>query len=105
MPDHRKDDVIILDLETPIPLDFLATESHKKRMGLVSDIIQIFNRMEDGLGIRMAAILRWTVSTLHLMGGGTFMDIYKVITEEDFRDQIRKHPAIRANPDHSNFWN
>jgi hypothetical protein len=104
VPAHRKQDVIYLDLETPVPIDFMATESDKERNGLVSDIIQIFNRMEDGLGSRMGAILRWTVSSLHLVGGGTFMDIYYVLTRQSFRDHIRQHPEIRKREEYRDFW-
>lgn len=105
IPERRKADVIYLDLETPIPLDFMACASYKERMNLVSDIIQVFNRMEDGLGTRMDAIIRWTVVTLDMMGPSCFLDIFKVITDESFRARIRVHPAIRENPVVYDFWN
>ena len=80
VPRYRKNDVIYLDLKTRIPIDFLSTENEMERSRLVSDIVQIFNRLENGLGSKMGAILKWVVSSLHLMGGGTFMDIYHVLT-------------------------
>lgn len=104
VPEHRKNDCIYLDLKTPIPIDFMDAESEKERGTLVSDIVQIFNRMEDGLGSRMGSILRWTVSSLHLCGGGTFMDIYKVLTDAQLRKKIREHPAIRQREEYRNFW-
>jgi hypothetical protein len=103
IPDWRKKDCIYLDLKNPIPMDFMACENDDEVADLISDILEIFNRMEDGLGIRMDAIIRFTVLSLHLIGG-TFLDIYNVITDESYRSLIRTHPKIKSNPVLSKFW-
>jgi hypothetical protein len=79
-------------------------QNHDEVMDLVSDIVQVFNRMDDGLGVRMDAIIRFTVMSLHLMGAATFFDIYHAMTDEKFRQRIREHPAIQKNSYLKKFW-
>jgi hypothetical protein len=104
VPANRKQDVIYLDLKTPIPIDFMATKDDDERSRLVSDIAQIFDRLENGLGSKMGAILKWIVSSLHLIGKSTFMDIYAVLTDASVREKIRQHPAIRQKEKYRQFW-
>ena len=105
VPKHRRDDVIYLDLETSIPLDAMACKSYKEVMQLVSDIAQIFNRLcKDDLGSRMHALMLHTVLALHLRGKSAFLDIYKMITDESFRDAVVDDPNVKANEDLYKFW-
>src|ERR1035437_8641620 len=55
VPGYRKQDVILLDLDHPIPMDFMACRDQKQRTTLVSDIIQIFKRLDEGWGVRTEA--------------------------------------------------
>src|ERR1039458_9706439 len=59
VPESRKDDCILLDIKVPIPLDFMACRNQEERTTLVSDIIQIFKRLDEGWGVRMEALLRY----------------------------------------------
>jgi hypothetical protein len=104
VPKHRRDDCIYLDLNTPVPIDFMACSDQEERMSLESDIVQIFERMDEGWGIRMDGILRYTVSSLALMGNRPFLDIYRALTDESFRDEIRRHPNIQSDPVLKKFW-
>jgi hypothetical protein len=104
VPRHRRDDCIFLDLTTPIPIDFMDCGGHEERMSLVSDIVQIFERMDEGWGIRMDGILRYTVTSLALMGNRPFLDIYRALTEESFRQEIQRHPNIQSDPVLKPFW-
>ncbi len=103
-PEHRKDDCILLDLKTPIPIDFMSCKDHDERAALVSDIIQIFKRLDEGWGIRMEALLRYVLHTLLIYGGCCFLDIYQILTSKSFRDSIIESQKIQSNPVLKTFW-
>jgi hypothetical protein len=107
IPAHRRDDCIFLDLSIPVPMDFLACEGDEELDTLVSDICSLFERLskDDGLGIRMESLILNTIVALHLMGKPTFLDIYDVIVDDQRREALRNHPAVRNHPRLNLFWN
>jgi TraM recognition site of TraD and TraG len=104
VPWWRRDDAVYLDLESTIPINFMACRDHGELMHLVSDIVQIFERFEDGLGVRMDALLRFTIVSLTRCGQSTFLDIYRFLTDEDYRETITNHPAVRNDKVLNSFW-
>ena len=104
VPGYRKQDVILLDLDHPIPMDFMACRDQKERTTLVSDIIQIFKRLDEGWGVRMEALLRYVIHTLLAYGSPTFFDIYRILADEGFRKTIVKSPQVQSQEVLRNFW-
>jgi hypothetical protein len=104
VPSFRRDDVIHLDLTNPIALDFMACESDDEIDVLIDDIIQMFERIAPGWGGKMEGIVRHAVLTLLLCGKPTFLDLYRILTDKKFRNDLTKDPAIQNHPALNNFW-
>jgi len=105
IPSHRKNDCILLDLKTPVPLDFMDYRDGNERTVLVSDIIQIFKRLDEGWGVRMEALLRYVLHTLLVNGNCSFIDIYRILADRQFRELIVKGKKVQAVEPLRNFWN
>jgi len=104
IPIERRDDCIILDLKTPIPLDFMSCENTDERPVLVSDIIQIFKRLDEGWGVRMEALLRYVLHTLLVHGNCSFLDIYRILADRQFREKIVNSSKVQAVDPLRLFW-
>lgn len=104
VPKHRKDDVIYLDIDDPIPIDFMSCKDEGEAAARASDIGEMFNRLDSTIGRRMDSILQWILVSLNVIGKPAFLDIYDVLTNEAERERIRAHSAIRNHPRLSHFW-
>src|SRR5439155_4209052 len=62
IPDERKDDAIYIDLDTPIPIDFMGFKDRQDREVLVGDLISILENTENA--VRMKSITRDLIYTL-----------------------------------------
>ena len=103
VPEYRKNDVIYLDLKTPIPLDFMSFQPDEIQT-LVSDVVSIFKRLDEGWGARMDGLLRFALTSLLKCGPATFMDIYDLFTDEELQRSVSRHPAVANNKVLRNFW-
>ena len=104
VPKHRKDDVTYLDIDDPIPIDFMSCKDEGEAAARASDIGEMFNRLDSTIGRRMDSILQWILVSLNVIGKPAFLDIYDVLTNEAERERIRAHSAIRNHPRLSHFW-
>src|SRR5450759_212543 len=75
IPENRVEDTIYLDLETPIPIDFMSYNTPDEKEVLVGDLIYIIERHTEGAP-RMTSILRDLIYTLLDAGGCSFLDMY-----------------------------
>jgi hypothetical protein len=102
IPKHRVDDCIYLDGLAPIPLDFMGWEDDCSV--LADDLLIMFRRLctESDWGVRMDAITNFAILAI-LEARRPFLDIYKLITNERFRNTAIL-PAIRHKEVLAAFW-
>jgi hypothetical protein len=88
IPEARKDQVIYLDTDTPIPFDFLAYEGHTEKDELVEDIV--FLLLGDaGNAPRAKSILTTVLYTiLNSTEPISFLDIIRFLTDLDRHKEI-----------------
>ena len=102
IPASRVKDTILFDAETlPIGLNFFNAKTDAEKDLITDDVIVLFKRLTDSWGERMDMVLRYTVRTLAELPGATFLDIYRMLSDDYFRDgvvrQVRQPPLIQ-------FW-
>lgn len=89
VPEHRiKDTIYFNPAETPIGIDFVATQNEAEQDLVADDLYIVFQRLSDGGGPRMDAILKWGIRLLVETPGATFLDLYRIFTDDYFRDQL-----------------
>ncbi|HET9409262.1 MAG TPA: DUF87 domain-containing protein [Candidatus Sulfotelmatobacter sp.] len=86
IPENRVEDTIYLDLDTPIPIDFMRHTDQDKEV-LVGDLIYILEKNTANKQ-RMTAILRDLIVTLLGVPDTTFLDIYYFLVNKRRRDEI-----------------
>lgn len=104
IPDDHLKRTVYLDLDSPIPMDFMRCGNDHEEDSFVSDLVEIFNRFENGLGNRMDALLRYIVISLNRRGNASFVDIYRVLTDRQFRHALVDHPSVKQDEYLNNFW-
>jgi len=87
IPENRVEDTIYLDLETPIPIDFMSYNTPDEKEVLVGDLIYIIERHTEGAP-RMTSILRDLIYTLLDAGGCSFLDMYYFLWNKTARMKI-----------------
>jgi hypothetical protein len=102
IPASRVKDTILFDAETlPIGLNFFNARTDAEKELISDDVIVLFKRLSDSWGERMDMVLRYTVRTLAEVPGATFLDIYRMLADDYFRDgvlrQVRLQPLLQ-------FW-
>jgi hypothetical protein len=97
---RRVEEVIYLDAETAIPIDFMSYSNEREKEALVGDIIFLLQRF-PGWGPRMDSILRNILYTLLEAGETCFLDIYYFLVDEDRRAQILSRVT---DPDLLRVW-
>lgn len=101
IPPSRLDDAIYLDLDAPIPLDFMASSGRDQKEALIGNLKYIVTK---GLSAEhaplMAAILEDVIYTLLSANENpkippseraTFLDIHNFLEYESRREQIKKY--------------
>src|SRR6185436_16673239 len=68
---------------------------------VASDAYAVFSRLSDMSGERMEAVLKFTVRTLAEWPNATFLDIYRFLKDDYFRDTVVKSLTI---PHLSDYW-
>lgn len=105
VPEGRIRDTIYFnaaDKEYPLALNMLSAHEDDELSLLADNLLVTFRRLSDASwGPRMDDILRATLQTLMYVPGTTFLDIKRILHNEDFRASITKkltHPMLRE------FW-
>lgn len=101
IPEERVDDTIYLSPKSPIPIDFMSWTDKYDREMAVNDIVALFHRLDPGWGARMGALLKYAVLTLLHARRTSFLEIQRILVDEQWREEILKpitDPAIRQ------FW-
>lgn len=101
IPEGRPNDTVLLSDECRIPVNIFRHSSEQERQIIASDVIALFKRFSDIPGARMDAILRFSVATLTKVPGATFLDLYRLLTDV----QYRAYAIETANdPTIGHFW-
>ncbi len=87
IPESRKDQVIYLDTETPIPFDFLAHSGATERDELIEDIVYLLLGNEHAPRAKSILIdVLYTILASH--EPVSFLDITRFLTDDNRRSQI-----------------
>lgn len=87
IPPHRKDDCIYLDLDSPVPLDFMGFKGDREKEDLVGDLKYIIEKGDTTL-TRADAILEDLCYTLLAIPDASFIDIYRFFRHEERKREI-----------------
>jgi hypothetical protein len=104
IPEERIDDVIYFnpsDIDFPIAFNPLEIYDIRLKMHTCSELIGVLKRMFDAWGPRLEYILRYSILALLDYPGATMLDITRILTDKQFREEVIKHindPVVR------NFW-
>lgn len=105
IPDHRKDDVVYLDVTNPklnLRYNPLRKVTYERRALLASSILEVFQKLWDkAWGVRLEHIFRHTLLTLLDQPQATIADVTKLLQDKAFRKQCLEHIV---NPDVKTFW-
>lgn len=102
IPRHRVDDVIYMDHERPLSLDFMGWETAPEKDRLADDLSVMFKRFfMNTTGDRWQSILSWTINTLLAAKGCTFLDIYYLLADPAKRQTILERVTI---PEIRQYW-
>lgn len=89
IPDHRKNDVIIIDpsdSEFPIGFNLLGAKTDAEKIVLSSDLVAAFRRHATAWGDNMTAVLSNAINTfLESTDGGTLIELKRFLLENKFR--------------------
>lgn len=90
IPRHRIDDVILFDAENlPIGLNVFDAETEHERRKIASDVITLFKRLVTASEApRMDALLSAAVHSLAELPQATFLDIYHLFMDSQFRAEV-----------------
>ena len=99
IPKERAEETIYFDAadkKHPIPLNILNARSDEEMELLANDLLVTFRRLSENWGERMESILRYTFHTLLRTPGVTFLDVQRILQDQDFRERVLS--AITAAP-------
>ena len=104
VPAHRVEDVIYFnpaDREFPIGFNPLEVTDPNMKNHISSELVGVMKRMFESWGPRLEYILRYTLLALLDYPGSTMLDITRMLTEKDFRNEVIDHVT---DPVVKNFW-
>lgn len=102
IPRRRVKDVILLDAASlPIGINFFSVKSDTEKELVSQDVLAVFKRLSDTPGERMETVLYHTVRTLAEWPEATFLDIYRFLTDDYFRDSVVRSLRVDYLAD---FW-
>jgi hypothetical protein len=93
IPRSRWDDVIYFDpIRCPIGIDFLKYDNEFERDVVADDLFALFKHLTEGKGeaARLDAILKNAFPLLLRTPGATFLDLYRLVTDNTFRETAAK---------------
>lgn len=89
VPEHRLDDVVLLDpadKEYAVGLNLLSAHSDLEKQLLASDLVAVFRRLSTSWGDQMTSVLGNAVlAFLESAHGGTIADLRRFLVEKSFR--------------------
>ena len=92
IPEHRIDDVILLDPadEThSVGFNILSAHSELEKTLLASDLVSVFQRLSTSWGDQMNSVLQNAIMAfLESREGGTLMELRRFLIEPDFRKRF-----------------
>jgi len=89
VPPKRLGDCVYLDVEDPVPVDFMSYETENELQTLLANLNETFLRFATmTAGDQWLSILRWTIYTLLVAKHTCFLDIYYFLAHEDRHDEI-----------------
>lgn len=95
VPQHRKDDVIIIDpsdTNFPIGFNLLHAKTDAEKIILSSDLVASFKRYATSWGDNMTAVLSNAINTfLESSTGGTLIELKRFLIEDTFRNTYLKN--------------
>src|SRR5438270_1456148 len=83
-----KDTIYFSPTECPIGIDFLSASDEMEKSLVADDLFVIFQRLSDGGGPRMDAVLKRAIQLLVEVPGTVFHDLYKIFTDDYYRDML-----------------
>jgi hypothetical protein len=96
IPASRVKDTILFDAETlPIGLNFFSARTDAEKELICDDVIVLFKRLSESWGERMDMVLRYTVRTLAEVPGATFLDIYRMLADDYYRDSVLRQVKLQ----------
>ena len=102
LPEEREEDIIYLDLKTPVPIDFMSYTDPAEINPLISDLVFIVTKGDANLPAA-EPLLRRTFRTLLHVPGTSFLDAYRFFTDMERCDYI-KNELIKHNFDLWKSW-
>lgn len=94
IPEHRKNDVILIDpsdIDYPVGLNLLEAKSETEKIVLSSDLLSAFRQHATAWGDNMTAVFTNAVNTfLESNIKGTIIDLKRFLLEDKFREQFLK---------------
>ncbi len=104
IPANRVDDVIYFnpaDREFPVGFNPLEVTDPNMKNHISSELVGVLKRMFESWGPRLEYILRYTILALLDYPGATMLDITRMLTEKDFRNEVISYVT---DPVVNNFW-
>ncbi len=108
IPEHRKDDVIYMDITDPAqPYKYnpLRKVSFETRAIIVSSILEVFKKLwsdSKGWGVKLEHIMRYTLLALLDQPSADFADIGRMLYDRSFRQKALTHII---DDEAKAFWN
>ncbi len=91
IPDRRIDDVVYFNpADTAYPIGFnpLEVTDPSLKNHISSELVGVLKRMFDSWGPRLEYILRYTILALLDYPNSTMLDITRMLTEKEFRNEV-----------------
>lgn len=104
IPADRAADVVYFnpaDVDYPMAFNPMEVTDKKLKTHTASELIGVLKRMFDSWGPRLEYILRYSLLALLDYPNATMLDITRLLTDKNFRDEVLKYvedPVVR------NFW-
>lgn len=102
VPKKRVEDTIYLDAQAPVPLDFMGWDTEQERDRLADDLMVMFKQFfTNTAGDRWQSVLQWTIQTILMAKGCTFLDIYYFLVSQERRAEVL---GRISSPDIHHYW-
>ncbi len=104
IPANRVEDVIYFnpaDRDFPVGFNPLEVTDPNMKNHISSELVGVLKRMFESWGPRLEYILRYTILALLDYPGATMLDITRMLTEKDFRNDVISYVS---DPVVKNFW-
>lgn len=87
-PDRIADTIYFEPRTVPIGLHAFNVRDDEERERLYDDYFSLFRRLSENWGDRMDAICRYSILSLLSVPGTTFLDLYFLLHDDDYRSRL-----------------